>query len=85
MYHPVDARPETMYMMLVQVVDIKALRKLAGSLSPASLRQSFNSADFYIFGKTLGEGAYGKVRDKLTHVGGCVWLRKFASAGGAGR
>jgi hypothetical protein len=29
-----------------------------------SLRQTFNSFDYYSFGKTLGEGAYGKVLEQ---------------------
>ncbi len=43
-------------------VDIKALQRQLGSLPTASLKQPFSSADFYLFGKTLGEGAYGKVK-----------------------
>jgi hypothetical protein len=43
-------------------VDMRALQRQLVSLPTSSLKQPFSSADFYIFGKTLGEGAYGKVK-----------------------
>lgn len=43
-------------------IDISALKRQLATLPTSSLKQPFSSADFYVFGKTLGEGAYGKVK-----------------------
>mmetsp|Transcript_18582 Transcript_18582/g.45657 ORF Transcript_18582/g.45657 Transcript_18582/m.45657 type:complete len:365 (+) Transcript_18582:6-1100(+) len=46
------------------------LKKLIEGLSGDAVTQPFSSFDFYVMGKTLGEGAYGKVKlasHVLTH------------------
>ncbi len=41
---------------------MEQLRRMIGTLREDTVVQPFSSMDFYSFGKTLGQGAYGKVK-----------------------
>ena len=49
---------------------VSDLRRLIESLPKDGVAQNFSSLDFYQFGKTLGEGAYGKVKLGLQLITG---------------
>ena len=43
-------------------VDVEQLRRMIATLREDTAVQPFSSMDFYSFGRTLGQGAYGKVK-----------------------
>mmetsp|Transcript_48544 Transcript_48544/g.152251 ORF Transcript_48544/g.152251 Transcript_48544/m.152251 type:complete len:868 (-) Transcript_48544:170-2773(-) len=60
-----SVQPVSMFAANQKELDVSGLQNLVRSIGDehvATLHQPFSSVDFYTFGRTLGEGAYGKVK-----------------------